>query len=129
MKTHDLARAMNTLARALRESENADLSTIHIETNGDKQQKPSLGSNAPAALALLVRLSGYSKGEWKALINELELNVEVKQTDSVRDILGRLLKYLSENKDIQDKLIEKASRPQANVSPELMKALSILMNK
>src|SRR5262245_59498490 len=83
--------------------------------------------NAPAALALLVRLAGSSKAEWRALIDQLEIDVPVKATDSVRDILGRLLKHLSDNRDIEQKLVEKAKKAEANVSPELMKALSILM--
>jgi hypothetical protein len=62
-------------------------------------------------------------------VKELDLDVEIKPADSVRNILGRLLKYLNDNKDIQKKLVEKAKKPQPNVSPELMKALSILMGK
>jgi hypothetical protein len=129
MKTHDIARALNTLARALRESGNVALDSITIQTGDRVSSQPSLGANAPAALALLVRLAGYSKDEWRTLIKELELDVPIKPTDSVRDIVGRLLKHLNDNKDIQEKLVEKATKPQANVSPELMKALSILMNK
>lgn len=129
MKTHDVARALSTLGRALRESKNVALESITIQTNDNVEPQPSLGANAPAALALLVRLAGYSKEEWRTLIKELDLDVPIKPTDSVRDILGRLLKYLNDNKDIQDSLVEKASKPEANVSPELMKALSILMNK
>jgi hypothetical protein len=129
MKTHDVARALNTLARALRERGNVALDSITIQTSDRVSSQPSLGANAPAALALLVRLAGYSKDEWRTLIKELELDVPIKPTDSVRDIVGRLLKHLNDNKDIQEKLVEKATKPQANVSPELMKALSILMNK
>ena len=129
MKTHDVARALNTLARALRDGENLGLESITIGKADDGQVQTSLGSNAPAALALLVRLSAYSKNEWRALIQELELGIEIKVTDSVRDILGRLLKYLNDNKDVHKKLLEKARKPQTNVSPELMKALSILMEK
>jgi len=129
MKTHDLARALNTLARSLREGANAELAAVTIQPVADIPPTLSLGANAPAALALLVRLAAYSKDEWRSLINELELDVPVKATDSVRDIIGRLFKHLNDHKDIQQKLIERASKPQANVSPELMKALSILMSK
>jgi hypothetical protein len=130
MKTHDVARALNTLARALRDGGNVTLESISIHTDKiEKSSPPALGDNAPAALALLVRLAGYSKDEWRTLIKELELDVPIKTTDSVRDILGRLLKYLNDNKDVQEKLVENAKKPTANVSPELMKALSILMNK
>src|SRR4051794_34662649 len=108
MKTHDVARALNTLARALRDGENIGLESIAIGKPGEGHVQTSLGSNAPAALALLVRLAGYSKDEWRALIKELELDVEIKTTDSVRDILGRLLKYLNDNKDIHTKLVERA---------------------
>lgn len=127
MKTHDVARALNTLARALRDGENATLDSISIQTLGTAHPELSLGANAPAALALLVRLAAYSKNEWRTLINELELDIPVKQADSVRDIIGRLFKYLNENKDILDTLVERSKKPRSNVSPELMKALSILM--
>lgn len=129
MKTHDVAKALNTLARALREGENAPLEKVTVQTELKPTLKTSLGANAPAALALLVRLSSYSKDEWRELLKELELDVPIKTTDSVRDILGRLLKYLNDHKDIQTRLVERARKPQVGTSPELMKALSILMNK
>jgi hypothetical protein len=43
--------------------------------------------------------------------------------------MGRVLKYLGDNKDIQTRIVEKAQKPQPGTSPELMKALSILLNK
>lgn len=129
MKTHDVARTLQTLAKTLREGANAELATVTIQTKEDERQSLSIGANAPAALVVLLRLSSYSKDEWRTLIDQLELDVPVKTTDSVRDILGRLLKYLGDNKDVQDRLVEKARKPQPGTSPELMKALSMLLNK
>jgi hypothetical protein len=129
MKTHDLARALSTLSRSLRDAENTELASIAIRANTEASGSKSLGANAPAALALLVRLAAYSKDEWRLLIQELDLNVQVKPTDSVRDIIGRLFKYLNENNDVQEQLVEKAQKSRGDVSPELMKALSILMSK
>jgi hypothetical protein len=88
MKTHDVARALNTLARTLRESENAELATVSIQAKDDGQAGPSIGANAPAALAVLLRLSSYSKNEWRELIRQLELDVPVKTTDSIRILWG-----------------------------------------
>jgi hypothetical protein len=129
MKAHDLARSLETLSRILKKSENVDVDALTLQPDHAKPGNNSLGANAPAALALLVRLAGYNKDEWRALISQLEFDVPIKATDSVRDILGRLLKYLGDNKDVQEKLVEGAKKTQANVSPELMKALSILMYK
>ncbi len=129
MKAHDVAQSLQTLSRILKEGENVDINSLITLPRQPKGKTDTLGENAPAALALLVRLAGYSKNEWRDLIAELEFDVPIKATDSVRDILGRLLKYLGDNRDVQEKLIESAKKPQANVSPELMKALSILMNK
>lgn len=80
-------------------------------------------------LIVLLRLSSYSKDEWRKLINQLELDVPLKMTDSVRDIVGRLLKFLGDNKDVQRNLFEKAQKPPPGISPELMKALSSLIDK
>jgi len=129
MKTHDAASTLESVAKILREGENVELSANALNTKRGKAPAASLGANAPAALALLVRLAGYSKAEWRALIANLDLNVEIKATDSIRDILGRLLRYLNDHKDVQERLVEQAKKPRADVSPELVKALSILMNK
>ena len=129
MKTHDVARALSTLAKTLRDSSNAELATVTIQSKDDGGPISSVSADAPAALSVLLALSAYSKDQWRTLIKELELDVTVKTTDSIRDILGRVLKYLGDNKDVQAKVLETAQKSQQGTSPELMKALSILLNK
>ncbi len=88
MKTHDVARALNTLARALRDLGNVTLDSITIQTDENFKPLTSLGANAPAALLLLVRLAEYSKNEWRVLLKELDIDVPIKPTDFVRDVVG-----------------------------------------
>jgi len=94
MKAHDAAKTLETIAQMLREGDDMELTPKAVRRVRSKGDATPLGANAPAALALLVKLSAYSKSEWRSLIAHLDLHVEVKATDSVRDILGRLLKYL-----------------------------------
>lgn len=125
MMTHDLAKALNTLSRLLRAGPNVPLEQVDFSRPLNKAE---IRDNAPVALAMLAGLSEYSKAEWIALIQELGLSVSIKPTDSTRDLLGRLLKHINDNQAVRDRLAEQGTK-KANVSPELMRALSILMKK
>jgi len=125
MRTYELATALNTLAKLLRKGPNVELSKL---TLGDIE-KPSSSErpDIPTALNVLAALSGFRKNEWVAIITEYKLSVEVKTTDSTRDLLGRILNHLRENPQEVQKLRELSNKRSSNVSPELQEALSILL--
>lgn len=130
MKTHELADALLTLSRLLKSGPNVELNSLSIDNflASRRQQEIPKADERPAALAVLTGLASYSKSEWRLLINELEIPLEVKQTDSVRDLVGRLLTYLKDNPSIRKRIVNQARHQSSSTSPELLRALSILMD-
>lgn len=132
MKTHELAKSLNILSRLLLNGPNVyldELEEMSSYVSAEKRRNATLKGNEGAALALLANLASYTKTQWVEIINEFGLDVPIKKTDSTRDLLGRILKHLNDNQTAKDKLVQGVQRGKANVSPELMKALSILMNR
>lgn len=125
MKSHEIAKALQVLAKVLRSGPDVELAALNL--SGQTISPQHMKANAPAALAMLAALACFSKSEWAGLIEEYDLGVAVKKTDSTRDLLGRLLNHLNENETVRQRLTDAAKKPRANVSPELMNALSILL--
>jgi hypothetical protein len=80
----------------------------------------------PMALSALVALSQFDKAQWRAVIQEYGWPLEVKNTESTRDIVGKILRHLEVDPDARKKLKVAAQR-KSDVSPELMNALSFLL--
>jgi hypothetical protein len=127
MKSHEIGKALQVLAKLLRSGPDVELTTLNL--NGRTLSSEHMKANAPAALAMLAALARFSKSQWAELIEEYDLGVIVKKTDSTRDLLGRLLNHLNENEAVRQRLTDAAKKPRANVSPELMNALSILLRR
>ena len=125
MRTYDLATALNILAKILRKGPNVELSKLNLGNveNASTPERPDI----PTALSVLAALSGFSKNEWVAIINEYNLSVEVKTTDSTRDLLGRILNHLRKNPREVQKLRALSHKKSENISPQLQEALSILL--
>jgi hypothetical protein len=128
MKAHDLSTALRGLSQLLKRAPNVPIEELEF-VSPHTSSAPSLHENAPVALGVLVKLAEYGKPEWVALISELGLNVPIKKTDSTRDLIGRLLKYISENDDAMKSITSRVATRKSNVSPELINALTILMKK
>jgi len=135
MKTHDLARSLNYMARVLRAGPNIELDELsnfgtYLQQSQAKPTKKSAEvAEKGAALALLSQLAQTKKPELIGLIRQLDIDVEVKPTDSVRDLLGRTLNYIAEHPDVGQRLTATGQRTSADVSPRLMKALQILLGQ
>lgn len=131
MKSHDIARALTHLSRVLRAGPNVDILEVgNLDVHASPKQKRKRSEEIEergAALALLSNLAEYKKAELVELIRSLDLDVEVKPTDSVRDLLGRTLKFLSEHPEQRERLARPRSSPSTSVSPTLARALTILM--
>lgn len=131
MKSHELAKSLVHLSRVLKAGPNVEVSSIGnldmlVVSERSKPVSAGIGNRA-AALALLATMSKYNKKEWVSVVRELELPIEIKLTDSVRDLVGRILKYIAESSDAQEKILRKAGQAGSEASPELMRALTILL--
>ena len=127
MKTHELARGMEQLARILLAQPNMDLRNLKKALSAEQQ------SQAPEGIAVnlttLLGLSKFQKREWLAVINAYDLPIDVRPRDASRDVLGKLLSYLDENEAAQLALLDKSKRDKRAVSHELMKALNVLLEQ
>jgi len=81
------------------------------------------------ALALLAEMASYNKQELLELTDYLGIPVEVRKADAVRDILGKILKYIHENPAVRDRLVSNVSDNRPERSSSLARALEILMKQ
>jgi hypothetical protein len=123
MKTHEVAKALVALANFLRSAPNVELNSLQIDARARSRQDTS---DIPIALGALVALSSFDKAQWRAVISEYNLPVEVKATESTRDIVGKILRQLHRDPESRRKL-KVAAQQRPGVSPELIKALDFLL--
>ncbi len=126
MKTHELANAMSVLSRILKGAPNVDLKDLTILSplaiNGDDSADAALN------LSTMVALSRITKQRWREMITEWGLPIEVPTTYSVRDTIGKVLRYLEDHPEELKRLQDGVASTSKRASPELMKALSILLS-
>lgn len=126
MKTHELAKGLEQLAEFLRSQRNIELRQLSAAANRQKE----LGTSDIAVnLSTLAALSRIDKQQWLKFIYEYGLPIDVRPRDASRDLIGKVLRYLDENKSAQKKLLSKSRRGEQQVSPELMKALDVLLSR
>lgn len=123
MKTHEVAKLLSKLATALRRGPNVELDGLNFDILPQRRPNPS---EIPMALSALAALSQFDKSQWRAVIGEYGLPIEVKATESTRDIVGKILRHLEIDAEARNKLKHAAQR-KTDVSPELMTALSSLL--
>jgi hypothetical protein len=124
MRTHELAKALGQLSKALR-----SLPDMEIEALTSMSSPGQILSNDSIAigLATLADLSSIDKRQWRDFIQENNLPIEVKSSYSSRDILGKLLNYLQNDKDARNKLVHSTRNEKSSTSPELQRALQVLL--
>lgn len=134
MKAHQLAKALEEFAFILRNGPNIEMNSIKNNPILDinKQIKSSKNKNnkddIPIALGALLTLSKFNKQEWITLINDFGFELEIKPTESSRDVLGKVLKYLEQRPEAREKLSNRIKSRGKQASPELSSALSALIN-
>lgn len=125
MKTHDLAKVLSQLVKLLRDGPN-----VELEHLGDILAR-SLGGDISGRIAVnlstLVELSRIDRKQWRAIISEHGFPIEIRQRDASRDILGKLLRYLEENPSARERLRASVAKRAGQASPELMRALDVLL--
>lgn len=131
MKTHDLAKALNHLSRILRAGPNVDLENLvnldtYVSSRGPKGSPDD--ADKGGALVLLSEMANYNKRELMELAVSLDIPLEVRPADAVRDVLGKILKYINENPTVKERLSGSVEPSSGKVST-LTRALAILMSK
>lgn len=123
MKTHDMASALTEMAKALKAMPNIEL---HDALQPSGLQGSGKTAEIAVSLATLASLSSYGKNEWLNVIVEYELPISIRPRDAARDVLGKLLTYLEENKSAREKLTEDVKR-RSKSSNEVSSALRFLL--
>lgn len=136
MKAYDLAKALTHLSRVLRAGPNIEVEdignlSVHAAANRPvrtKEVKESRGSGEKGtALALLAEMASYNKSELIDLAMQLNIPLQVRSADAVRDILGKILRYIQEHPDFRNRLVH--SSPDTVEGSRLAQALAILMSQ
>jgi hypothetical protein len=123
MKTHELAKALTTLSNLLRSAPDQELDGVRL---GLRRPRPDAAS-IPMALSTLVALSRFDKAQWLEIIEQYKFPIDVRPRDASRDILGKLLNHLEQNPESRNRLTVDAQQNRSETSPELMKALQLLL--
>lgn len=140
MKTHELAKALNHLSRVLRAGPNVDfeeLTNLSTYLSQPRQTKPTREgvdirekTEKGAGLALLAEMASYNKQELLDLAAYLGIPIEVRKADAVRDVLGKILKYVQDNPDFRNRVVHGVNEKEAATrTSSLVRALAILMNQ
>lgn len=125
MKTHELAAALNLLAKWLRSNPNTEVDSL---STIPREKKPVKEAPASAtALSSLVAFSTFTKQQWAELITAYDIPVEIKSTYSSRDVMGKIMKYFADDNKARNTLLNKLKTHNEQVSPALMRALEVLL--
>jgi hypothetical protein len=124
MKTHDLAKQLVTLSKALRQLPNMPVEDLGLATPHRRSIEPS---SIPVALSTLVALNDIDKRQWIYFIHENGFPIEIRPRDASRDILGKLLKFLEQNPEARGRLTSAAQRERTSTAPEIRRALDLLL--
>lgn len=124
MKTHELAKALNALAKMLRSLPNQEIEDFAEIVEASKSTPPS---DVGISLSTLAAFSNYSKRDWQGVIDDFEFPIQIRARDAGRDVMGKILSYLAENKNERDRVARKSGTINSP-SSELSSALNFLLN-
>jgi hypothetical protein len=139
MKTHELAKALTQLSRVLKAGPNIEFEELtNLSTYLTSKKPTRTASKKPvdttlaeqgAGLALLAQMANYKKQDLVALAEALDIPLALRPADAVRDVLGKMLKYINENPDVKKRLGQTEDKAIPESASSLAKALSILMSQ
>lgn len=134
MKAYDLAKALTHLSRVLKAGPNVEVEEIgNLSVHSTAARTPRVKedtrntSDKATGLALLAEMASYNKTELMDLAYQLNIPVQVRSADAVRDILGKILRYIQENPDFRNRLAH--ANPETAEGSRLAHALAILMSR
>lgn len=129
MKTYEFAKALNTFAKALRSLPNMEVNDfVGLVSSSNKEQTTAGNGEVAVNVATLASLSRIGKPQWGALIEQWDLPIKFSRKDSSRNVMDSVMRYLADNPGEIRRLQQVGAKSAAKASPELMKALSILMD-
>jgi hypothetical protein len=125
MKTHELADALAVLVKILKEGPNIPLSEskITVEDKSSSRKYDEIAVN----LTTLSALSQIDKKEWINFAKESGIPLGIRPRDASKDIIGKIMRYLKEHPEEKSKFKKGNKALLGTGSPELLKALSILL--
>ena len=128
MTTHQLARALSNFSRLLRDLPDMPVEEFLYDVRESRhpRQRESKNDAVAVNIATMAALARIGKDNWMEIIRQWDLPIVVPRKDSARNIMGSVLRYLERNPGEIHRLQHVAGRT-SKASPELMKALSILM--
>jgi hypothetical protein len=121
--THELAKALTVLTRILKEGPDVDVRDFRPGQAASGMKSADIAVN----LATLLELSRLGKGQWESFIKEHGMPLHTRPRDASRDLLGKVLRFLEEKPEFQERIRREAAKRNANASPELTRALSWLL--
>lgn len=129
MKTHALASSLSKLSRALRSIPDMELEDLlsGMMTEFGTGRAHSDNPNAAATVGILASLSRISKSQWKELIENWKLPIDVLRKDSARNIMGEVMRYLEAHPNEIRRIQNGTTKESSQASPALLKALQILL--
>lgn len=129
MKSHDFAKQLTLMAKILRSGKNVEMDDLEIsQFSLSKSSSAKVeGEEIPYALNMLVGLNQVEKSQWLTLIDEFGFEIDIRPRDANRDIVGKLLKYLTNNPYERERLIGKKGKGAIKASDELTDALTMLL--
>lgn len=126
MNTHELANALRLLAKALKQEPKIEIDDLdQILTT---KMRLDVGSKKiKVGLNQLGALSRIDKTKWLDLIEEYKFPITIRPRDASWDVIGKVLRYLEKTPEAREKIKRTIAYDTGKASPELMKALSILL--
>src|SRR6266508_4301654 len=124
MKTHEIARILSSLAQALRRCPDVSLKELANLSSVRGGPRPS---EIPMALSALTALSKFKKSQWEAVSKEYRIPIQVRPTESTRDIVGKILRHIEQDAEARRRVRLAAQKTKTDISPELMNALDFLL--
>lgn len=139
MKTHELAKALTQMSRVLKAGPNIEFEELTNLSTYLSAKKPARSAprkavdasitDQGAGLALLAQMANYKKQDLIGLAEALDIPLEIRPADAVRDVLGKILKYINDNPEVKERLGQTDTHRMPEATSSLTQALSLLMNQ
>ena len=126
MKTHELAKQLNDLAKSLRKLPNINVDQMDL---AQQTEPPASQESVAVNIVTLAELSNIKKEQWIDFANTYNIPIQYNQRDSSRNIMGKILVYLSKNKNERSRIAQNIKSPNQEGIGRLNKAFSILLNE
>ena len=124
MKSHSLARELIALGEALLKAPNIETKGIDGLLNSESHQHSKQGQEMAFGITTMAQLSKYNKSEWLAFAKSHNIPITFNARDSSRNIMGKIMSYLSENESEMKRVRESIAESSSN---RLNNAFNILL--